>query len=58
MSPLIVRKENVICTACGCVEPINAGDGTPLDTFIQALTLAEKRHSRKNHANPFGEKLK
>lgn len=41
---LIVRKEHVLCTQCGEVEPVHPGDGTPASTFIVALQAVAVRH--------------
>jgi len=53
LSPLIVRKDHVACTVCGCIEPIHPGDGTPIDTFILALEIAKMRHPAFSHPNPY-----
>lgn len=41
---LIVRKEHLLCTRCGAVEPVHPGNGTPATTFIAALERAALRH--------------
>jgi len=41
---LIVRKEHLLCTQCGTIEPIHPGDGTPASSFILALEAAARRH--------------
>lgn len=52
-SPLLVKKDHVFCTVCMICEPINAGDGTPINSFLEALISAKRRHPKKYHDNPF-----
>lgn len=54
---LIVRKENVICTTCYCIEPIHTGDGTPIEAYLIALQDCKERHSKPKHKNPYTGKL-
>jgi len=53
---LIVRKDHVLCTICGCIEPVHPGDGTPLPTFVIALMLLVGRHPQTKHADPHKDK--
>ena len=43
---LLVRKEDVLCTRCLKIEPINAGHGTPAPAFIMALYVMAERHEK------------
>lgn len=52
-SPLIVRTDHVFCSICMTCEPIHAGDGTPIDSMLEALISCKHRHPNKPHENPF-----
>ena len=41
---LIVRKDDLLCTRCGEMEPVHPGYGTPAAAFIAALYGAASRH--------------
>ncbi len=43
---LIVRKEHVLCTRCGTIEPVHPGHGTPMPAFISALESVACRHAK------------
>ena len=46
LSRLLVRRDSVLCTRCGEVLPIHAGDGTPAVAFIIALQIAADKHMK------------
>lgn len=35
-----------MCTRCAIIEPIHAGDGTPIQSFVMALGMCAERHSK------------
>lgn len=44
MNHLIVRKEGVFCVRCLVTEPVNQGDGTPMDSMIAGYMMCANRH--------------
>jgi hypothetical protein len=44
LGALLIRKEHVLCTRCGEMEPINPGHGTPAPAFISAVTTMAILH--------------
>lgn len=47
---LIVRRNGVLCTFCGEVEPVHPGEsGTPLPSFLIGLEGVKRRHPPKWH---------
>lgn len=45
MNHLIIRKEGVFCTRCLITEPVNQGDGTPMDSMIAGYMMCANRHT-------------
>lgn len=48
-SHLIARQDHLLCAVCGEVEPVHAGNGTPLPSLLLAYAMAIERHPAKPH---------
>ena len=46
---LLVRRDGLLCTVCGELEPIHPGDGTPLPAMLHAFKSATRRHPQAKH---------
>ena len=53
MNHLLARVDGVLCTVCGCTEPIHPGHGTPLSTLLHAYLGLVDRHPLRKHEDPF-----
>lgn len=42
---LLIRKEHVLCTRCGAIEPVHPGDGIPALAYIQGITRLVELHA-------------
>lgn len=43
-SHILVRKDGVLCTRCYITEPVHAGGGTPMSSYLIALEQLAARH--------------
>lgn len=50
-SHLVVRKNGVLCTRCGTIDPVHPGNGTPLPSFLVGLHGYVTRHPPKGKCN-------
>lgn len=51
---LIARKDGVLCTICGELEPVHMGDGTPLPSLLNGYEDCKRRHPAKPHQKLWG----
>jgi len=49
---LIARKDGVLCTVCGAIEPVGPGEsGTPIPSLVLGYEGCKRRHPRRPHKN-------
>lgn len=53
-SHLLVRSDGVLCTVCGILEPVHAGDATPMPALIEGFMNVLRRHPATKHPREFG----
>lgn len=52
---LIIRKDGVLCTVCGEVDPVHGGEsGTPLPSMLAGYFGCMRRHPPEKHERVFG----
>lgn len=52
---LIARKDGVLCTVCGELEPVHGGEsGTPLPSLLAGYFGSMRRHPPEKHERVFG----
>jgi len=46
---LLIRKDGVLCTKCGTLEPVHAGHGTVMVALLHGYAGVLKRHPPESH---------